>query len=278
MLQKFYDGMRFVPPSLDAITGLILSSSILHKVSQRGSGGTAKRVTISGQQPPNRISRRSRSGLERSGMSPYFLEQVEKIPLVSLCNPESSFYVDCARCFRCITFRPGEHIVKRGTECNAVLFFCQGGAIVVDNESALRNSGGGGGVSTSGWLNLPRVPQGYIIGYTCVRRHLWERSIIAPDDGAEVWELSRWNFVEILRRYQIESQMHALVLQLMQPLCATAGRHAILDAQPLLTPSPASLWSEHKMPNFHPVSTSEVPRFPVWNESRLLCESSIQLR
>ncbi|KAG8344530.1 hypothetical protein TRVL_04636 [Trypanosoma vivax] len=268
-LEKFYEGMRFTPPSLDNLNVVVLGCGDVSRWIQRKHGNAiscARRVTIAKSTESGRGAKFNTGGrTEKVGVSPYFLDQVRKMPLVGLCNPDETFYMDCARCFRVLSCEAGEYIVRRGQECNRVLLFCQGGAVVVEDQRDLR-SAGGGVASTSAWMNLPRLPPGCIVGYTCLRRHPWMCSIIAPDGGIEVWTLKRALFVDILRKHQLDRRMQDLVLQLMQPLTRIMNREAVLDMQPLLAPLPNSLWGECRLPNMHPISHSESVRFPIWKE------------
>ncbi|CBH18645.1 hypothetical protein, conserved [Trypanosoma brucei gambiense DAL972] len=277
---KCFDGMRFVPPSLDVLKTVVLSPSQVPKLIQRGQGAAgvfSKRVTIANNSIASHVFRPRDNKTDRVNVSPFFIEQLRKMPLVGLCGPHDSFYTDCAARFKLMRYEAGQCIVERGSECNSVILFCQGGAVVVEDEGVVQRNAEGT-VQAREWASLPRVPDGSIVGYTCVRRHPWTCSIVAPDDGTEVWELNRVNFVDVLRKHRIERQMHELVLQLMQPLSSVENRDPLLDTQPLLTPSPNSLWSEYRLPNMHPVILSETPRFPIWKEDETMLEATPQWR
>ncbi|KEG07808.1 hypothetical protein DQ04_08771010 [Trypanosoma grayi] len=271
LLEKEYRGMRFIPFTVDHIGTILLRSARLSKwFNRRVSISTAcsTRATPFGAL---RLDGEHLNGTENGdayGVSPHFLEQVRKIPLLNLCSPDDAFYKDCARRWRMLSYEPGDYIVRRGADCNRLLLFTQRGASVLLDENAVKPDARGGILSLTE-LDLPRVPQGSIVGYTCVRRHPWTHSIVAVDGQIEVWELRRATFVDLLRKHQLERKMQEVVLQILQPLMQNPGRSVALDYQPLLAPSPNSLWSEHRIPNMHPVSTCEYLRFPVWKEGDL---------
>ncbi|RNF05081.1 hypothetical protein TraAM80_04727 [Trypanosoma rangeli] len=268
VLENDYGGMRFVPASLEKLGIVMLGSAQLSKWFQRRvniSTASSSCTSVFGTLNSNLGKVKNPMGYAAPGASPHFIEQIHKIPLLNLCTPPDAFYVECALHWKMTSYDSGDYIVHRGSECNCLLLFPQGGAAVVLEEKHI----------PQGAVNLPpaalhnklsAVPRECIIGYTCVRRHPWTLSVIAMESQVEVWEMKRVTFVELLRKHQLDRKLQDLVLQLMQPLMRLRSRSVVLDMQPLLTPLPNSLWSEGRIPNLHPVSPSECLRFPVWKE------------
>lgn len=94
--------------------------------------------------------------------------------------------------------------------------------------------GGGGGACGTPLGYLQVIPPGHSVGYTCVLRHRWTRSIVAVDDGgAEVWELPRAALVAVLRRHGasgLHAGLCAAALQLLQPLASPSAAAAAVTA------------------------------------------------
>ncbi|KAH9578712.1 Cyclic nucleotide-binding domain [Trypanosoma melophagium] len=276
LLEKEFEGMRFLPSSLENLGIVLLGSAKLSRWFQRRVSITTvglRRETIDGVTARD-MSLAMQTGKNGStyGVSPHFLAKVRRIPLLSLCSPDNDFYEECARRWTLLSFEAGEYIIHRGEECNRLLLFIQGGAAIVRDETKLTQDAQSNHIlltPPSSSAHLPRVPKGCIVGYTCVRRHPWSVSVVAMDSQVEVWELRRATFVELLRKHQLERKMQELALQLLQPLMQQPSRSVVLDLQPLLLPSPNSLWSEQAVPNMHPVSFCEYMRYPVWREGDL---------
>ncbi|ORC87326.1 uncharacterized protein TM35_000221250 [Trypanosoma theileri] len=272
LLEKEYDGMRFLPSSLEHLGIILLGSAKLSKWFNRRVSITTT-TTTPAMSGAHRLTLENATGNPMAssthGVSPHFLERVRKIPLLSLCSPDNAFYEDCARRWTLLTFEAGDYIIRRGDDCNRLLLFMQVGAAVVMNEREIKRDAESGAVLMASCAHFPRVPKGCVVGYTCVRRHPWSVSVLALDSQVEVWELKRATFVELLRKHQLERKMQELTLQLLQPLMQQASRSVVLDFQPLLLPSPNSLWSEQSVPNMHPVSFCEYMRYPAWREGDL---------
>ncbi|RNF24281.1 uncharacterized protein Tco025E_02570 [Trypanosoma conorhini] len=276
VLESDYEGMRFVPASLEKLGLVLLGPAQLSKWFQRRvniTTASSRRTSAFCASILDVGSAKAPMDCGAVGVSPHFLEQIRRIPLLNLCSPTDAFYAECALHWETTSYEAGEYIVRRGSECNRLLLFSQGGAAVVLEEKKVAE----GLVNcppTASQKELSVVPRECIIGYTCVRRHPWMLSVIAVENQVEVWEMKRVTFVELLRKHQLERKMQELVQQLMQPLMQLQTRSKVLDMQPLLAPSPNSLWSECRLPNLHPVSLCEYLRFPAWREGDLPRPSS----
>ncbi|KAF8301623.1 putative cyclic nucleotide-binding domain containing protein [Trypanosoma cruzi] len=271
VLENDYERMRFVPSSVEEMGTVFLGSALMSKLFHRRvsiSTISSRRITPLAALAANTGKMDGKVDQSACGVSPHFVEQIRKIPLLDLCSPDDAFYAECASHWNMFLYDAGEYIVRRGGECNRLLLFPQGGAAVVLNE---KNASQCLVDSSTPFFrqNFSLVPRECIIGYTCVRRHPWALSVIALENQLEVWEIKRVKFLELLRKYQLERKMQEIVLQLLQPLMCLPGRSTVLDMQPLLAPAPNSLWSEHRIPNLHPVSLCEHLRFPVWKEGDL---------
>ncbi|KAG5496315.1 hypothetical protein JKF63_02617 [Porcisia hertigi] len=245
--------------------------------------GPARRVTIFEEASSScgmgdrggGVGRVGPSRLTGGRVSSALLSAMERLPLVGLCpGVPSDFYRACLQHWQCVRYKKGDVIVSCGKECNGLLLFFEGRAGVVMNAALLRREKQPGSFCRAGIASAPLggivrpIPPGHVVGYTCVRRHRWSRSIVALDDVVEVWEMRRNAFVQLLRAHGIEHNMQVATLQVLQPLAAQEERLAVLDHQPLLHPMPSSLWSEQGVPNVHPVvvSDGETVCFPVWLE------------
>ncbi|EKF32726.1 hypothetical protein MOQ_003427 [Trypanosoma cruzi marinkellei] len=274
VLENDYERMRFVPSSVQEMGTVLLGSTLMSKLFHRRvsiSTTSSKRVTPLAALATNTGNMDGKVDQSACGVSPHFIEQIRKIPLLDLCSPDDAFYAECASHWNMVLYDAGEYIVRRGSECNRLLLFPQGGAAVVLNE---KNASQFFVDSSTPFFrkNFSLVPRECIIGYTCVRRHPWALNVIALESQLEVWEIKRVKFLELLRKYQLERKLQEIVLQLLQPLMSLPSRSTVLDMQPLLAPAPNSLWSEHRIPNLHPVSLCEHLRFPVWREGDLPLE------
>ncbi|CAC9526525.1 conserved hypothetical protein [Leishmania infantum JPCM5] len=255
----------------------------------RGGGGghrsptMSRRVTIFEEASnPGGAGDRSGGGVESAGVLPLtggrvssaLLSAMEHLPLVSLLpGATSDFHHACIQQWQCVRYNKGDVIVTSGEECNRLLLFFEGRAGIVMDAALLHEelrpgaALGSAGIASASPAAACPIPSGHIVGYTCVRRHRWTRSIIALDDVVEVWELRRNTFVQLLRTHGIVHDMQAATLQVLQPLAAQE-RLKVLDYQPLLHPMPSSLWKEQAVPNVHPVvvANEETVLFPVWRE------------
>lgn len=217
-------------------------------------------------------------------VSPGLITAMHRIPLLSLIAPRE-VVEEIQRFWRCVRYEKGDVIFGRGSECNRVLLFYEGRAGLVLDENALRRellptpfgvadlavlaSAQAANVNngTNAAANILQIiPQGHVVGYTCVLRHRWTRTVIALDDSVEVWEISRVSLVNVLRRHGMEKKMWAAVQQVLQPLVPQTERIHALDLQPLCHPMPNSLWGEQLLANVHPVRLGETSLFPVWRE------------
>ncbi|GET91596.1 hypothetical protein, conserved [Leishmania tarentolae] len=255
-------------------------------VSRSGGGGhqnpaMTRRVTIfeeasksvgTGDSAGGSARRTSALPLTGGRVSSALLSAMEHLPLVSLLpGITSDFYHACIQQWQCVRYNKGDTIVTSGEECNRLLLFFEGRAGIVMNAAQLREVRSGAldssDISSASLVAVCPIPSGHIVGYTCVRRHRWTRSIVALDDVVEVWELRRNTFVQLLRTHGVVQEMQVATLQVLQPLVAKE-RLKVLDYQPLLHPMPSSLWKEQAVPNVHPVvATNEnTVLFPVWRE------------
>ncbi|KAG5470659.1 hypothetical protein LSCM1_01905 [Leishmania martiniquensis] len=206
-------------------------------------------------------------------VSSALLGAMEQLPLVSLLpSVTGDFFHACLQQWQCVRYRRGELIVTKGEECNRLLLFFEGRAGIVMNAALLHEEMkpgpfGSADIASTSLAAVCPIPRGHVVGYTCVRRHRWTRSIVALDDAVEVWELRRNAFVQLLRTHDMEREMQVATLQVLQPLAAQE-RLAVLDYQPLLHPMPSSLWKEQAVPNVHPVvvTNEDAVCFPVWRE------------
>ncbi|KAK7201962.1 Cyclic nucleotide-binding domain containing protein [Novymonas esmeraldas] len=248
-------------------------------------GGTAptRRVTIF-EEASNGGGTVSRGGggganvhtapLTGGRVSTALLGAMEQLPLVGLLpSVTSDFYRDCVPHWQCVQYHKGDVIAAGGEECNRLLLFFEGRAGVVVSAALLQEEMrpgpfGRADVASVSPAVVHHIPAGHVVGYTCVRRHRWTRTILAVDDLVEVWEMRRNAFVQLLRTHGMERDMQAATLQLLQPLAAQKERLTVLDYQPLLRPMPSSLWREQAVPNVHPVvvTNEDAPCFPVWRE------------
>ncbi|CAG9580390.1 conserved hypothetical protein [Leishmania major strain Friedlin] len=255
----------------------------------RGGGGghyspaVSRRVTIFEEASnPAGAGDRAGGGAGSAGVLPLtggrvssaLLSAMEHLPLVSLLSGATSdFHHACIQQWQCVRYNKGDVIVTSGEECNRLLLFFEGRAGIVMDAALLHEEMRPGaaldsaGIASASPAAVCPIPSGHIVGYTCVRRHRWTRSIIALDDVVEVWELRRNAFVQLLRTHGIVHDMQAATLQVLQPLAAQV-RLKVLDYQPLLHPMPSSLWKEQAVPNVHPVvvTNEETVLFPVWRE------------
>ncbi|KAG5495567.1 hypothetical protein GH5_03230 [Leishmania sp. Ghana 2012 LV757] len=206
-------------------------------------------------------------------VSSALLSAMEQLPLVSLLpSVTGDFYRACIQHWQCVTYHKGDVIAAIGEECNRLLLFFEGRAGIVMNASLLHDEMqpgpfGSADIASASPAVVSPIPRGHVVGYTCVRRHRWTRSIVALDNVVEVWELRRNAFVQLLRTHGMEREMQVATLQVLQPLAAQE-RLAVLDYQPLLRPMPSSLWKEQAVPNVHPVvvTNEDAVCFPVWRE------------
>ncbi|SYZ68777.1 Cyclic_nucleotide-binding_domain_containing_protein [Leishmania braziliensis MHOM/BR/75/M2904] len=260
-----------------------------HGSARRGGGGgghrssaPARRVTIfeealnsggTGDHAGSGVGGANVLPLTGGRVSSALLNAMEQMPLVSLLpSATRDFYRACTQQWRCVPYKKGDVIVTSGAECNRLLLFFEGRAGIVMNAPLLHDemrSGplGRADIASASPAAVCPIPPGHVVGYTCVRRHRWTRSIIALDNVVEVWEMHRNAFVQLLRTHGLERGMQAATLQVLQPL-APQERLAVLDYQPLLHPMPSSLWSEQAVPNVHPVvvTNESAVCFPVWRE------------
>ncbi|CBZ29648.1 conserved hypothetical protein [Leishmania mexicana MHOM/GT/2001/U1103] len=254
----------------------------------RGGGGghhspaMSRRVTIFEEASnPGVTGDRAGGGVGGSGVLPLtggrvssaLLRVMEQLPLVSLLpGATSDFHHACTQQWQCVRYNKGDVIATSGEECNRLLLFFEGRAgIVIDaallHEEMRPEALGSADIASASPAAVCPIPSGHIVGYTCVRRHRWTRSIVALDDVVEVWELRRNAFVQLLNAHGILHDMQAATLQVLQPLAAQE-RLKVLDYQPLLHPMPSSLWMEQAVPNVHPVvvANEKAVLFPVWRE------------
>ncbi|CCW67723.1 unnamed protein product [Phytomonas sp. Hart1] len=207
-----------------------------------------------------------------------FVKIMKRIPLLGLIVKEEDL-TDLSIYWRCSIFEKGDFIVRRGEECNHLFYFSEGQAGVILDENRFRQEvkalspladfydGEILNFKSLSTEELFPIPSGHTIGYTCVRRHRWTHSIIAMEDHLEVWVLERSSLVSFLWKSKLDHQMQSAALQLLQPLYIQRDRIPLLDYQPLLSLFPNSLWSEHPMPNMHPVSVVESKvLYPIWQE------------
>ncbi|CAD2216142.1 hypothetical protein ADEAN_000360300 [Angomonas deanei] len=211
-------------------------------------------------------------------LSEAMYHQLLRTPLLSLFECRQ-LVRDSLPYWKCYRVERGETVVKKGEECNRLLFFAESRVGVLQDEKAFcaadtrQEDLGGNGMSPFASLaDAPGVvplPAGHIVGYTCVRRHRWRRSLVALEDAVEVWELKRSVYVSLLQKYKLDHAVNVAALQLLQPLYPMKERVTALDFQPLLRPMPNSLWTESAVPLLHPVSTADHANlFPIWKEGR----------
>eukprot|EP00796_Vickermania_ingenoplastis_P001553 gene1553-938_t len=272
-------GLKFTPTLIDPrlfIDGILPKDcGLLHLykkviMDQRlspSSGPTSRRVTIMDAGTPHDGEKPTLKG---GRVTAALSEQVQQVPIIASLTPPS-FAVRCLSLWKCVRYSPGEVIVRRGEECNRVLFFYYGSSGVVMNENLYRTDG------FSKRSVLP-IPRGQFLGFTCVRRHRWMRSVICLEDHTEVWELKRSALVQLLQQFDAANQVNSAVLQVLQPLYPivpsfsatsreghTEKRFLTVDLQPLLRPMNNSLWGSQPLPNLHPVSyATNLVQFPVW--------------
>ncbi|CCW60393.1 unnamed protein product [Phytomonas sp. EM1] len=206
-----------------------------------------------------------------------FVKVMKRIPLLGLVVKEEDLG-DLSVYWRCHIFDKGDFVVRRGEECNRLLYFCDGRAGIILDENQFQKEvraqnpfadacSGEVDLSCLSTKEVFPIPLGHTIGYTCVRRHRWTHSVVAMEDNLEVWVLERAALVSFLWKCKLDHQMQSATLQLLQPLVLQHDRIPLLDYQPLLSPFPNSLWSEHPMPNMHPVSMIESKViYSVWQE------------
>lgn len=138
------------------------------------------------------------------------LEAIQQIPVISLVAP-STVVTQCLPLWRCVHYHDGEIIVKRGEECNRLLFFYFGVAGVVMDEMGYKQEG------ASGRSVIP-IPKGKVLGFTCVRRHRWMHSVVALENDVEVWEIKRSTLVLLLHQCNAAEAVNLAVQQVLQPL------------------------------------------------------------
>lgn len=178
------------------------------------SGPSSRRVTIMDAGGVASLDGTLNGGvptLHGGKVTPGMTEAIQLIPLLSLVTPPS-FNQRCLALWKCTQYREGDVIVRRGEECNRVLFFYHGSSGVVMDERGYLVEG-------ANRKTVVTIPKGQMVGYTCVRRHRWTRSIVCLQNLTEVWELKRSALVSLLQQFDCAEAVNTAVLQVLQPLC-----------------------------------------------------------
>lgn len=156
------------------------------------------------------------------------LEAIQLIPVIGLVTPPT-FPAQCLPHWRCMHYNAFQTILRRGEECNRVLFFFYGTAgVVVDEQCYQREEAMGGWPSAR---SVVPILKGQMVGFGCVRRHRWMHSVVALENDVEVWELKRSALVLLLRQCNALEAVHLAVQQVLQPLyfpptaCLSSVRH-----------------------------------------------------
>lgn len=212
-----HGSLKFIPTAIadprSYLVGVIPEDSYLVYVFKRvaidyrfsSDNSTSRRVTINDQEET-----REETALRGGRVCPALIQTIQQVPLISLVSPPS-FAVKCLGLWNCVSYRAGDKIIRRGEECNRLLYFYYGSAGVVLDEKKFQREG-----PTA--INTLRIPKGQTIGYTCVRRHRWTRSVVCMENGTEVWELKRSALVSLLHQFNVADLVNAAALQVLQPL------------------------------------------------------------
>lgn len=143
------------------------------------------------------------------------LEAIQLIPVIGLVTPPT-FAAQCLPHWRCMRYNAFQTILRRGEECNRVLLFFYGTAGVVVDERCYQEEEAAG-VMASAHSVVP-ILKGQMLGFGCVRRHRWMRSVVALENDVEVWELKRSALVLLLRQCNALEAVQLAVQQVLQPL------------------------------------------------------------